>query len=82
MEKKFFLNKINLQTDFLFSLRTECFPLIYTLFQANSYEFYNYYITSGLDIYEYFNNKLSLYLTKTNSLTFWDDKRYWFLAFF
>lgn len=82
LEKNCFLSKLENWAYFLFSLQKDSFPILYTMIQSNWFEFYNYYITSGLDIYEYFNARITLYLTKTNSSTFWDDKKYWLLAFF
>lgn len=81
-ESKYFLNKKNLINDFLFSLETDISPFLYTLFQTNCFEYYNYNIISGLQIYEYFDSKMALHLTKINTSSFWNDKRYWFLAFF
>lgn len=81
-ETNYFLNKKCLLNDFLFSLKEDVSPFLYTLFQTNCFEYYNYNINSGLQMYEYFDSKLSLYLTKINTTTFWNDKWYWFLAFF
>ena len=73
-ETNYFLNKKCLLNDFLFSLKEDVSPFLYTLFQTNCFEYYNYNINSGLQMYEYFDSKLSLYLTKINTTTFWNDK--------
>jgi hypothetical protein len=43
---------------------------------------YNYFTNSGQDIYKQFETNFFPTLTKLGSNAFWDDKRYWVLAFF
>ncbi|MBP7859364.1 hypothetical protein KA001_00145 [Patescibacteria group bacterium] len=56
-------------------------PMIYSLILGQKLEFYNFFITSGLDIYKQFEFLDLPNLTKLGGLDFWNDKRYWILAF-
>lgn len=46
------------------------------------FDFYNFFIISGLDIFSLLKNNNLFFNNKLNSTSFWDDKKYWLLCFF
>lgn len=75
-------SSLELKKNLLFVELNNCLPLNYVLFLNYKIDFYNFFINSGLDIYSIIKNKEFFFLTKLNSATFWDDTKYWILAFF
>lgn len=75
-------NFLNLKNNFLFFDFNNCLPINYVLFLNYKIEFYNFFLSSGLDIYSIIKNWEFTFLTKLNSQSFWDDTKYWLLAFF
>jgi hypothetical protein len=77
--------EINVNSEFFYSFQNPTqdtkLPITYSLILAQKMEFYNFFITSGLDIYKQFEFLDVPNLTKLGSCDFWNDKRYWILAF-
>lgn len=67
--------------DFLFSNNLDFNLLQNSYFLNYKSDFYNFFVTSGLDIYSLIKNFNFIFLNKTNSINFWDDKKYWFFCF-
>lgn len=81
--KYYFKNSFsNLKKNFLFVNPNNSLALNYAMFINYKVDFYNFFINSGLDIYSIIKTKEFNFLTKLNTTTFWDDTRYWLLAFF
>lgn len=79
------LNILNIdfvsKKDFLFSNNLDFNLLQNSFFLNYKSDFYNFFVTSGLDIYSLIKNFNFIFLNKTNSINFWDDKKYWFFCF-
>lgn len=73
---------ISFETSNYFFNKSDFNLLKHSLFLAYKFDFYNFFVTSGLDIYTLLKNSNSNFLTKTNSTNLWDDKRYWLFSFF
>jgi hypothetical protein len=73
---------ISFETSNYFFNKSDFNLLKHSLFFAYKFDFYNFFVTSGLDIYTLLKNSNSNFLTKTNSTNLWDDKRYWLFSFF
>lgn len=73
---------LNLKKDLLFVNINNSLPINYILFLNYKLDFYNFFLSSGLDIYSIIKSREFNFLTKLNTASFWDDPKYWLLAFF
>lgn len=71
-----------IKKNFLFINTTNSLIFNYVLFLNYRIEFYNFFLNSGLDIYSIIKTKEFNFLSKINTTSFWDDPKYWLLAFF
>jgi len=68
--------------NFLYSIANNKLILKHIFLLDFNLELYNSQIVSGLNIYDFFSLNNSSLLNGKNARSFWNDKKYWILAFF